>query len=94
MNLDDIIARIDAMQAELSAVRAEVQKARELRDPLAAHIYTSRRDSPRVQASAGKSGKNIESFLRTSYQQAVRLGYTSNFQTWLDLLSAHPKPDR
>jgi hypothetical protein len=56
------------------------------RDRFASHLYQSRRAYRRACETAGKSGKQIERCVISSFQIAESLGFKGEFRQWEDLL--------
>jgi hypothetical protein len=79
----------DALEKLSNAIR-EVEDAivamRESRDPLASHIFYSRRQYR--NASDTKSGKRREVTARLSYDRACELGFCGSLDEWERLMGA------
>ncbi|HEY5707312.1 MAG TPA: hypothetical protein VIS96_17265 [Terrimicrobiaceae bacterium] len=55
-------------------------------DKFAAHVYQSRKDYRRTCDIAGKSGKQIERCVISTFQVAQSLGFNGEFRQWEYLL--------
>ena len=55
-------------------------------DKFAAHLYRSRREYRSVCQRAGKSGKQIERCVISSFQIAESMGFKGDFRQWEQLL--------
>lgn len=58
-------------------------------DPLAVHIFISRRQYRNVPDT--KSGKRTETAARLSWQTACELGFRGSLRDWERLMGAQPK---
>jgi len=56
------------------------------RDPVAAHLYQSRKEYRRAFETAGKSGKRIERCVIATFQTAQSFGYHGELRQWEHLL--------
>ncbi len=85
--------RFEIALGRLTEAIAEVENAitalREHHDPLASHIFTSRREYGAVNDT--KSGKRRELNARLSFNMAVELGFRGSLSEWERLLGAAPK---
>ncbi len=82
----------DALQSLTAAIRqveAAVEEMRAEHDPLASHIFASRRQYRGV--SDTKSGKRREMTARLSYSKACDLGFRGSFGEWERLMGAVPR---
>jgi len=66
------------------AVTAQLQASEH--DKFASHIYQSRREYPHVCERAGKSGKQIERCVISTFQVAESMGFKGEFRQWEHLL--------
>ena len=80
--LERLTAAIRDVEFELAAMRAE-------HDPLASHIFASRRHYRGVNDT--KSGKRREMTARLSYSKACELGFRGSFDEWERLMGAVPR---
>jgi hypothetical protein len=77
--LGRLIAAIRDVEFELAAMKAE-------HDPLASHIFVSRRSYRNVQDT--KSGKRREMIARLSFNTACELGFRGSLEEWERLTRA------
>ena len=77
--LDRLVAAIRDVESELAAMEAE-------HDPLASHIFVSRRHYRNVNDT--KSGKRRETMARLSFNIACELGFRGNLDEWERLMGA------
>jgi hypothetical protein len=77
--LERLSAAIVDVEAEVAAMKAE-------HDPLASHIFMSRRRYRHVNDT--KSGKRRESAARVSYSTACALGFRGSLDDWEKLMDA------
>jgi septal ring factor EnvC (AmiA/AmiB activator) len=80
--LKNLSSAIREVEAELEEMRAE-------HDPLAVHIFVSRRDYRKTRVL--KSGKPQNLAARLSWQRACDLGFRSDLGEWERLMGAAPK---
>lgn len=73
----------------IGEVNAELEELRKETDPLAAHIFLSRRAYGRIED--GKSWRRRDRAAWESYREASRLGFRGNLEEWRRLLGAYPK---
>jgi hypothetical protein len=67
-------------------VDAALEELRSERDPLALHIFVSRRNYRRTPDS--KSGKRQQRDAESSYSEACKLGFRGQFSEWERLMGA------
>jgi hypothetical protein len=77
--LERLTAAISDVESELAAMKGE-------QDPLASHIYVSRRHYRNVNDT--KSGKRREMTARLSFNTACKLGFRGNLDEWERLMGA------
>ena len=77
--LERLTAAIHDFEAELAAMKAE-------HDPLASHIFVSRRHHRNVNDT--KSGKRREMTARLSFNTACELGFRGSLDEWERLIGA------
>jgi hypothetical protein len=77
--LERLTTAIRDVESELSAMKAE-------HDPLASHIFTSRRSYRNVNDT--KSGKCREMTARQSFDTACELGFSGSLDEWERLMGA------
>ena len=76
-SLERLTAAIRDVESELSAMKAD-------HDPLASHIFVSRRSYRNVNDT--KSGKRGETHARLSFDTACELGFRGNLDEWERLI--------
>ena len=84
MNRETFIARLTEVQQIVEQLLAQVQASEH--DAFAAHLYRSRREFRSACERAGKSGKQIERCVISSFQIAESMGFKGDFRQWEDLL--------
>ena len=77
--LEQLIAAIRDVETELAAMKAE-------HDPLASHIFISRRHYR--NANDTKSGKRRETNAQLSFNTACELGFRGSLDEWERLMGA------
>jgi len=77
--LERLTAAIRDVESELAAMKAE-------QDPLASHIFVSRRYYRNVNDT--KSGKRREVMARLSFNTACELGFRGSLDEWQRLMGA------
>lgn len=80
--LRNLSAAVRDAEAALDEMRAEA-------DPLAVHIFVSRRQYRNTLD--GKSGRRHETAARMSWQTACDLGFRGSLGEWARLLGAEPR---
>ena len=78
-SLERLTAAIRDVESELAAMKAE-------HDPLALHIFVSRRHYRNVKDT--KSGKRHEVIARLSFNTACELGFRGSVDEWERLMGA------
>jgi hypothetical protein len=81
--LNAFAALVDAMRE----VNGAIEEMRREHDPLASHIFVSRRRYQNM--SDTKSGKRHQMAARLSWRRACDLGFRGNLEEWERLLGAH-----
>jgi hypothetical protein len=79
----------DALQRlsdAISEVEAALKEMRAEHDPLASHIFVSRKQYREVPDT--KSGKRRETLARMTYNEACSLGFRGGFDEWERLMGA------
>ena len=74
----------------ISEVEATLKEMRAEHDPLASHIFASRRQYR--EAPDSKSGRRRETVARMSYNEACSLGFRGGFDEWERLMGAVARP--
>jgi hypothetical protein len=77
--LERLSAAMRDVESELAAMKSE-------QDPLASHIFVSRRHYRNVQDT--KSGKRRETMARLSFDAACDLGFQGSLDEWERLMGA------
>jgi hypothetical protein len=77
--LERLITAIRDLETELAAMKAK-------HDPLASHIFVSRRHYRNVTDT--KSGKRREMIARLSFNTACELGFRGSLEEWERLMGA------
>ncbi len=77
--LEKLTTVIHDVETEVTAMKAE-------HDPLASHIFISRRDYRNVNDT--KSGKRREMIARLSFNTACELGFRGSLDEWERLMGA------
>ena len=80
--LKRLTAAVRDVECELAAMKAE-------RDPLASHIFVSRRDYRNVNDT--KDGKRCEMNAHLSFNTACELGFRGSLDDWERLMGAVAK---
>jgi hypothetical protein len=77
------------LRTAIQEVEAVVEEMHAEKDPLAVHIFVSRRQYRNAHDT--KSGKRREVAARLSYNEACALGFRGSFDEWERLMGATPK---
>ncbi len=80
---------LQALTTAIHQVETAVEEMRAEHDPLASHIFASRRQYRSV--SDTKSGKRRGMTARLSYSKACDLGFRGSFDEWERLMGAVPR---
>ena len=80
---------LKVLSAAIREVDDALDETRAEHDPLALHIFTSRREYRTMQDT--KSGKRHAIASRLSWRRACELGFHGNVQEWERLMCAVPK---
>ena len=81
-----MIDHIQQAKATLEKLLSLLQSAPVQRDRFVSHLYQSRRAYRRTCETAGKSGKQIERCVISTFQIAESMGFKGEFRQWEDLL--------
>jgi hypothetical protein len=84
MHRETFIAKLTEVQQTVEQLLAQLQASEH--DRFAAHLYPSRREYRSVCQRAGKSGKQIERCVISSFQIVESLGFKGEFRQWEHLL--------
>jgi hypothetical protein len=88
--LQDALKRLDDAIREVSRL---LEQMRGGRDPLALHIFLSRRYYQRIAENDGKGGKRSERTATASWLEACKLGFRGTLFEWQRLMGAPFKRD-
>ena len=84
MHRETFIAKLTEVQQTVGQLLAELQATEH--DKFAAHLYRPRREYRSACERAGKSGKQIERCVISSFKIAESMGFRGDFREWEDLL--------
>jgi hypothetical protein len=84
MNRETFIAKLTEIQQNVGELLAQLEASEH--DSFAAHFYRSRREYRSACQRAGKSGKQIERCVISSFRIAESMGFKGDFRQWEDLL--------
>jgi len=84
MHRETFIAKLTEIQETAGRPLAELQASEH--DAFAAHLYRSRREFRSACQHAGKSGKQIERCVISSFQVAESMGFKGDFRQREELL--------
>jgi hypothetical protein len=84
VNRTALIEQLKDTQRALERLLVLLESAE--RDRFVSHLYQSRREYRLVCERAGKSGKQIERSVLSSYQVAESIGFKGEFRQWEHLL--------
>ena len=84
MNRETFIEKLTEMQQTVGQLLAQLQASEH--DKFAAHLYRSRREYRSACERAGKSGKQIERCVISTFQVAESMGFKGDFRQWEELL--------
>ena len=84
MHRETFIAKLTEIQENAGHLLSQLQASEH--DKFAAHLYRSRREYRSVCERAGKSEKQIERCVISTFQVAERLGFNGEFRQWEHLL--------
>ena len=77
---------LTALGDAMCEVNAAIEEMRREHDPLASHIFVSRRNYRNAHDTKG--GKRRENAARLSYKEACELGFRGSFNEWEGLTGA------
>jgi hypothetical protein len=86
MNRAALIDQIKQATETLEKLLTLLQSASVERDRFVSHLYQSRREYRRACETAGKSGKQIERCVISTFQGAMSLEFKGDFRQWEHLL--------
>ena len=84
MHRETFIAKLTEVQRTVEQLLTELQASEH--DKFAAHLYRSRKEYRSVCNRAGKSGKQIERCVISSFRDAESMGFKGEFRQWEHLL--------
>ena len=84
MNRATFIEKLTEVQRTVEQLLAQLQASEH--DKFAAHLYQSRREYRSACDRAGKSGKQIECCVISTFQAAESIGFRGDFRQWEQLL--------
>ncbi len=84
MNRAAFIEKLTEIQQTVEHLLAQLQSSEH--DAFAAHLYQSRREYRLACDSSGKSGKQIERCLISTFKVAESLGFKGDIRQWQELL--------
>ncbi|HEY5811739.1 MAG TPA: hypothetical protein VIT23_03685 [Terrimicrobiaceae bacterium] len=87
MNRATFIEKLTEVQRTVEQLLTQLQASEH--DRFAAHLYQSRREYRHVCEIAGKSGKQIERCVISTFQVAQSLGFNGEYRQWEHLLRIH-----
>ena len=99
MDRTTLIERIEEARQILEKLLTLLQSAPVERDRFVSYLYQARREYRRTCETAGKSGKQIERCVISTFQIAECMGFKGEFRQWEHLLGGlrialPPKPRR
>jgi hypothetical protein len=84
MHRETFIAKLTEVRQTVEQLLAQLQASEH--DRFAAHLYRSRRECRSACERAGKSGKQIERCVISTFQVAGSMGFKGDFRQWEHLL--------
>jgi hypothetical protein len=84
MHREAFIAKLTEIRQAVDQLLAQLQASEH--DKFAAHLYRARREYRLDCDHAGKSGKQIERCLISTYRVAESLGFKGDIRQWQELL--------
>jgi hypothetical protein len=84
MNRETFIAKLTEIQENAGHLLSQLQANEH--DKFAAHLYRSRREYRSACDHSGKSGKQIERCLISTFKIAESLGFKGDYRQWEHLL--------
>ena len=89
MRIGQLRNALNSLRRSISEVEAALQQMREEHDPLALHIFASRRSYRTMRDT--KSGKRHDTAALLGWQQARDLGFRGDLDEWARLMEAAPR---
>jgi hypothetical protein len=84
MHRETFIAKLTEIQESVGQLLSQLQSSEH--DAFAAHLYRSRREFRSACQHAGKSGKQIQRCLISTFQVRREWGFKGKFRQWEGLL--------
>jgi hypothetical protein len=84
MHRETFIAKLTEIQQNVGQLLAQLQASEH--DKFSAHLYRSRREFRSACDHAGKSGKQIELCVISTFRVAESMGFKGEFRQWQRLL--------
>jgi hypothetical protein len=84
MHRETLIAKISEIQRTAEQLLVQLQASEY--DAFAAHLYRARREYRSACDSSGKSGKQIERCLISTFKVAESIGFKGDIRQWQELL--------
>ena len=81
---ETLIAKLTEIQRTVEQLLAQLQASEH--DAFAAHLYRSAGNTGQPAISAGKSGKQIERCLISTFRVAESMGFKGDIRQWQELL--------
>ena len=87
MNREAFIEKLTEIQQTVEQLLSQLQASEH--DKFAAHLYQSRREYRLACDHSGKSGKQIERCLISTFKVAESMGFKGDFRQWEHLMRVH-----
>jgi len=84
MHRETFIEKLTEIQQNVEQLLTQLQSSEH--DKFAAHLYRSRREYRSACDRSGKSGKQIERCVISTFQVAGSMGFKGDFRQWQELL--------
>jgi len=84
MHRETFIEKLTEIQQTVGQLLSQLQASEH--DRFAAHLYRSRKEYRSACERAGKSGKQIERCVISTFQVAQSMGFIGDFRQWQELL--------
>jgi hypothetical protein len=84
MHRDTFIAKLTEIRQNVEQLLSQLQASEH--DRFVSHLYRSRREYRSACERAGKSGRQIERCLISTFQVAESMGFKGDFRQWQELL--------
>lgn len=90
MRASQLQKALESLTKAIRDVDAALLEMRADPDPLALHIFLSRRDYRNIEDHS-KHGHHKERSARSTYRDACQLGFSGSFSEWERLMGAAPR---